>query len=221
MGVGYLGVRGESLVVLEFATLLVDPAPDADNSVLYTAKTAGAGGELVSIAYAAPAASAETTVAVNTNAITVTPGTKARMTIGGTLTPDITGALLYAGLYEGRPYWTSNSLAFAQNFGVNAFTILYYPSDRWLLEAYSAAGALLNAYTSDLPAAANPADATGWTPASPATGTPTVTAGISNAAQVIAAVNASSPAAALVTASESGATTGPVAAVAATNLILL
>ena len=105
---------------LGFATLTVDPA-GADNSVLYTAREAGAGGEDISVAYAAPSG-ASLVVAVVGNAITVTPR---------------------------------------------------------------------------------------------------LTGSISTAGEVIAAVNAFPAAFALVTASESGASTGPVAAVAAANLIYL
>jgi len=195
---------------LGFATLLVDPAGD-DNSVLYTAKEAGAGGEAISIAYATPAVQATTTVAVVGNAITVTPGTKARMVVTGTLTSDgstpvVFPLLSYLEIYNTRAKYADTSGNYAcvwTGFG-------------WALyDDVSGVGwdSSESVVTPDL--------VTSWSPSGAATGTPIITAGVSSAAQVIAAVNASTPAAALVTASESGASTGPVAAVAADFLTLI
>lgn len=199
---------------LGFATLLVDPA-GADNSVLYTAKTAGPGGEAISVAYATPAAQATTTVAVSTNAITVTPGDKARMVVTGTLTSDgstpVTfDPLLYAGISNTKPAFTPDASAINLSGDELAWVNLL---NQWQIRKNGSVLFL----SSD--AVATPDLVTTWVAQGSATGTPTITAGISNAAQVIAAVNASSPASALVTASASGPSTGPVAAVAATNLI--
>jgi hypothetical protein len=202
-----------------YATLLVDPAGD-DNSVLYTAKASGSAGELVSVAYDTPATQATTDVDVTGDAITVTPGTKARMVVTGTLTMDgnpvIFPTLLYSGVTNGHAaysddgnssgssYWAIWSTFFGRMMLVQASPYCQWASD-----------------TTDV---AYPDLSAGWGGTGSTigiAGTPTVTAGISSAAQVIAAVNASTPAAALVLASESGPSTGPVAAVAADFLTLV
>jgi hypothetical protein len=195
------------------AFLLVDPTGD-DNSVLYTAKASGSAGELVSVAYDTPATQATTTVAVTGEAITVTPGTKARMVIGGTLTSDgstpfVFGDLLYAGTLNGKAKYSIDP---SDPFQLQR-TARWNGTD-WILGGTSPMWASADAV-------ATPDLVTTWVATGIATGTPTVTAGISSAAQVIAAVNASTPAAALVTATTSGASTGPVAAVAADFLTLV
>lgn len=201
---------------LGYATLTVDPTNATHNAVLYTAREAGAGGEDISVEYATPAAQATTTVAVVGDAITVTPGTKARMEVSGVSTAAVNGVLLLTPLsYSGSPTYTNDGLNYTGEGTQTAvvkyagvWRVLRWESDALVYESILTSGA---------------ASPDGLTFPAPAvgTGTPTVTAGVSSAAQVIAAVNASTPAAALVTASESGASTGPVAAVAAANLTLI
>ena len=198
---------------LGFATLTVDPA-GADNAVLYTARTAGAGGEAISIAYATPTGQATTTAAVVGDAITITPGTKARMVISGAVTAGVNGTLLHARLHGGEDHWTSDGATYT---GTGTQTAIVVDDIEGLMVLRTEAGSLV--YSAPYSVFGTwPDEATYGSPDIGA-GTPTVAAGVSSAAQVIAAVNASAPAAALVTASESGASTGPVAAVAAAFLI--
>jgi hypothetical protein len=193
------------------ARLTVYPTNAVDNGVLYTANASGSAGNAISVAYAAPAMQA-TTVAVSTNAITVTPGAKARMVVGGVITnsggtPLIFVDLVESGTYAGKPAYVNPSTGFTHCYYVSVET-------GWVIYTLN----FLNAFKS-VSNVATPDLATGWVPLSGEMGTPTVTAGISSAAQVIAAVNASTPAAALVTASAVGTVTGAVAEMAATNLI--
>ena len=193
------------------AFAVLDPAGDA-NAALYTAKTLGSVGEAIRVAYAEPAAQATTTVTVADSTITVTPGTKARMVVGGTSTGDginpfTLPTLFYIGLYNQKPVY-SNVIA-----GGLAIHYLAWTGMKWSLGPFGSFESFQNVATPDL--------VTEWIPVGAATGAPTVTAGVSSAAQVIAAVNASIPAAALVTASASGPGTGPVAAVANTALAVV
>jgi len=201
------------------AYLLVDPA-GADNSVLYMAKAAGAAGELVSVAYASPATQATTTVAVSTNAITVTPGTKARMIVTGDLTSDgttpvVIPPLLYAGLYAGSPAWSDTGLLTAGS------VFLYNLSWAWGLSVMTNVGERIW-HSVEGSGVGSAFPTTGWNytfQAGDHDGIPVFATGVSSAAQVIAAVNAGVQT--LVTASASGASTGPVAEVAAAFLTLI
>ena len=197
------------------ATLLIDPA-GADNSVLYTANTAGTGGNAISVAYAAPVAQATTTVAVVSNAITVTPGTKARMTVTGATTfPNPT--MLYGGTINSQPFWSAGGWTYngPNNAGASA---IFYDGTKWIITSETQ-------YTAELTSSAQyPDGLTGWT-VTLGSGLPTVASGVTSAQQVINEVNRStgfppvlSPSAVLVTASVSGPSTGAVAAVAATYL---
>lgn len=203
------------------ALVTINPT-GADNSVTYTAEQAGAVGNNISITYATPAVLATTTVAVVGTAITVTPGTKARMAVTGSLTangstPVVFPSLSYAGTHNGKAIYTSTGV----NGQYEPYTALWgIAPNLWYLTDYDR-----NAIWSSPENVATPDLVTTWTPVynmgseTTPTGTPTITAVISSAAQVIAAVNASAPAAVLVTASASGTVTGAVAAVSATNLI--
>jgi hypothetical protein len=206
---------------LAAATAIVNPSGD-NNSVLYTAPV-GAAGNNVSITYATPAASSSTIVAVVASAITVTPGTKARMVVSGVSTAGVNGSLQHVGFFSSSPfdgrYWTDNGLSYAANFGVQAFTLLrlYNSIDEKIeLIRYDASGTPV--YTSVLEDAFAWPDGQTYPAPTIGTGIPVVTAGNSSAAQVIAAVNASTPASALVTASAVGLSTGAVSAIAAVSL---
>jgi hypothetical protein len=203
---GPTDITGGTPVNETAATATINPS-GADNSVLYTAVAGqGADGNDITLTYATPAAVATTAVGVVTDAITVTPGTKARMVIAGTLTSDgstpvVFPVLLYAGLVGGRPAYESGD--YGLSWGGTDWLLTDDLGNTWLSSDDVATPDLVGV----------------WAPLSPpVTGNPTVTAGTSSAAQVITAVNASGPAAALVTASASGTVTGAVAAVAATNL---
>ena len=193
------------------ASVTINPT-GADNSVTYTADAAGAAGNDITITYATPAAQSTTTVGVVGDAITVTPGTKARMLVTGTLTSDgstpvVFTDLLYAGIDEGKAVFSHEATwEFTVNYSV------YWVGSKWILRSLS------GATWESTDAVATPDLVTTWVPQGAATGTPTVTAATSSAQQVITAVNASGSASALVTAAASGTVTGAVAAVTATSL---
>lgn len=215
---GPTDISGGTPVNETAATVTINPT-GADNSVLYTAVAGlGADGNDITITYATPAAAATTAVAVAGDAITVTPGTKARMVISGTLSPDATGELPYTGLQGSYPIYSTTPGSVP---ATGRWTQIIYPSGgaAWELRHYENGLAGSMALWIAAPGTeATPDLASGWAPDGVETGTPVITAGTSSAAQVIAAVNAAAAAAALVTASASGTVTGAVAAVAATNL---
>ena len=200
------------------ATLVVDPS-GSNNALLFTAVANGIAGRAVSVAMASPVTSQLTAVSVSGNDITITPGTKARMTIGGTLNGGATvfPVLLYAGTKDGEHWWTGTGT-------------LESPND---FELHGdCAGGMFTLYSSGFHALAQiglwysgtgatwPDAATGWTPDSGYTGTPALTAGISSAGQVVTACNAYGACSDLVTAANNTGNdgTGAVAAVAKANL---
>lgn len=195
------------------ASVTINPT-GANNSVTYTANVAGTDGNNIQVSYDEAAASAATSVAVEDSVITVTPGTKARMIVTGTLTdgtdPVVFPDLIYGGIENGKAVFTVN--------GTTVENSSYYAA--WNSGAgiweLTASDGLANWFSFD--AVATPDLVTTWTPNAPSTGTPIVTPGVSSAAQVIAAVNADASAAALVTASASGTVTGAVATITPTSL---
>lgn len=185
--------------------------PGADNDLSVVAVADGVPGTAVSFAIAAAAVQAETGVAADGSAVTVTPGTKARMIVTGTLTdgtdPVVFPPLLYAGGTGGSEIWSDtgtypdceyhlDNVGLYFNHGGNGW--YFGSSERW------------------------PDLVSSWTPQGSETGTPVVTAGVSSAAQGIAAMAASPGCAALVSSSpapgNSGA--GTLSEFPATNLKL-
>jgi hypothetical protein len=187
--------------------VLINPT-GADNSIDWTA-VAGWGyqGNATTITYAAPVALQATTLcAAVGQAITVTPGAKARMTVAGTLYagPGETNArtfavLGYLGLANGKNLYTNSD--YCQWDGAK-FNLVHHSGGTW---------------TSTDPVA-TPDLVTTWTPVGTANGTPVVSAAASSAAQVIAAGIADAATALLAVPVANGTVTGAVAAVTATNL---
>lgn len=207
---------------LNAATATINPAGD-NNSVLYTAATAGTAGNAISVTYSTPADAYEATVSVTGNAITVVPATKGRMTIAGgpfvgVITPSFTwGDLLYAGMLNSKPHFTSTGAPLSM-FGATGLRV-YWTGTQWhaekLVSGFDDYRAISTDDVADPSLAAFvKADLGGADDGEISS----ITAGISSAAQVIAVVNDDVDASALVTASASGTVTGPVAAVAETNL---
>ena len=199
------------------ATLTVDPA-GSNNSVLYTAAATGTTGNAISIAYTSPAAGSLTGVSVTGPAISVTPVTNARVTTTGT-TPALAecGAVNYgAGL---KVYNSDGQLSYAPpGFGaVTGRTAWYSDGTAWFVWQWNTAGTVLYAATITS-AAATPDLVVGTWTVTTGTGQPVITAATTTAAQVIAAINATPAAAALVIASAYGTVTGPVASFSAANL---
>lgn len=180
----------------------------ADNSVTWTAASVGLAGNDISVTYATPAASAETVVSAVGNDVTVTPGTKARMVVTGTLSPDATGTLVYAG-EDIALSWSSDGAMTAPESG-DWVILRLQPDGTGVLEHWtdgSRDGLWISSDTGDWP------DGLTYVADDAETGTPTVTAGISSAQQVIDASALS-----FVTQTASGTVTGAVAAVARTVL---
>ena len=206
---------------ISFASLQVNPSGD-DNTLNFTSAVAGTAGALTSITIASSVASSKTAVLVAGTAITITPGTKARMIISGTLTPDASITVYSvqrppAQFQSTNFYYDSGSsyprVTIYQDF-LSPWTIRYYPN----LASYpSSPSASWQAFAGSF---TYPSDASGWNAQSGATGTPTVTAGASIAAQVIEAIEASAEALGLVLVEAEGASTGVMASVSETFLVL-
>lgn len=197
------------------AALLINPS-GTDNSFTLTAVETGAGGNNISGQIASSAASHLTAVAVSGNAITVTPGTKARMTVSGT-TPAVAATLLWAADYagvSGGQLYTSDGV---NNYGGGANrTALYRDATTWYLWHWDDSNNMDYTATK-VSSNTTPEGLTSWT-VTLGSGSPTIAAAVSSAAQCISAVNADASAADLVLAAASGTVTGAVASVAAAFL---
>lgn len=201
------------------ATLTVNP-DGVNNSIDYTAVAYGIAGHNVSVRYTAPA-QAELDVSVADNAITVACGTKHRMVITGTLSPDVTGTLVYAGTIVGDNgslhVWSSTGTIEPED--ADPFIRLIggttTEGDFCSLERY--ASVTWDAAWNSTTAAVFP-DGLTFEALNEETGTPVVTAALPTAQQVIDAVEANAEASALVTVAANGTVTGAVAVIAATYL---
>ena len=201
------------------ATLTVDPT-GTNNSVLFTAAHDGAAYNAISIAYAAPALQAGTSIALVGSAFTITPSTKDQMVISAITTPTSANrTLLYAGIdpVSGSKIWThdgNQSTVFPAGGAM-----LYCTGGVWWYLSRSA-GSLITDYQATKTSAATwPDTLTAWTVTMGGVGSPTVTAATTTAAQLIAAVNASTAFTnGTVIASAVGTVTGIVAAVSSANL---
>ena len=200
------------------ATLTVDPA-GSNNSVLYTAATSGAAGNAITVGYGTPAAVLPISVAVVMGTgLSIQPSSKQNMVVSGSLSPDATGPLIYVGLRNGNPEWTSDGISSSlpHTSHVGAYKALWYNGSAWSMDLIDSFDVVY--YRSICTSTAAFPDGLTFSSPSSGTGIPTIAAGISTAAQVIAAVNADSSASALVVASASGTVTGSVASVASANL---
>lgn len=191
----------------EIAELVIYPPPP-DDGVAFIAANSGVEGNLISIEVLAPLVTPLTSVDVISNAIVVTPGSKARMVVTGSLEgldgPLTFPELFYIGEYNGGPRYQSASNPAIEVFRFEGFWLLQY-------------GGSDTSWTSPEDVA-TPDLVVTWTAATYASGTPTVTPATSSAAQVIDEINNSVAASALVSASALGVATGPVGIVAETFL---
>jgi hypothetical protein len=195
------------------ATLTVDPSGD-NNAILFTADALGEVGNDISVEYATPAVSAATTVAVVGDAITVTPGTKARMVVSGT--PSLT----LAGTYEFQSGGAFPNPAYDRWVEMSLLSEIWWNTALARWEIRTNPFATEGYYSTSM--TATPDLATGWTAyGSPLpTGSPTITAAVSTAAQVIAAVNASSEAPVTASIAPGNDGSGGVTAMTAANMTL-
>lgn len=202
------------------ATITINPS-GTNNTMSFTANSPGSGGNGISIEITSGEYATAVEIQVTDSAIVALPVKKIRIT--GTMTdgtsPVVIPILTYAGQWVGRPEFTSDGLPGDETEpGTYPRYILAWTGLAWFLEKRTGFEASSARYTSSSDVD-DPLDATGWTAQSPATGEPILSNEITTtAAQVVAAINASAEASALVTAANVGASTGIVAAVAETHL---
>lgn len=179
-----------SLAPLDYAIAHVHIGT-SNAEMIYTAVNAGSAGNNISVAQAAPAASAAVTaVAVVATAITVTPGSLARMTMGAG-PPDNDGRILST--LDGIT-WTS------PNPNGSLRTEISGHSGAWTYHHHTIAYGPYNATSAAAVASPDLIPSNSWSGGL----TPSCTALASSAAQNAAAVNAYAAAAALVTAVAGG-----------------
>lgn len=160
--------------------------PHGDNNTIHiTAATAGTAGNSLTAAIEIETGSFAllTNVFLVGNAITIRAGSKYRMLVTGSLSPDLTGE--YVSTYTDTvPLSGKGDYAKAGNPLIRIFWNT--GDDKWQIQS------LLNAgnYWESSEDVATPDLVTSWTAIGSATGTPTVTASAATAAQVIAAGNA-------------------------------
>jgi hypothetical protein len=199
------------------ATAIINPT-GSDNSVLYTANVAGAAGNDITVTYATPAASAETAVAVSDKAITVTPGDRARMIITAVSDVEVDGQeLAYQGEGANGKVWATDGITDPTGVAPSGDGVLLYTDSASSCSLFLYESSIITKQWADFTPSAWP-DGDALVAGTGAVDDASVNAGISSAAQVIAAVNANTDAAALVLAAASGTVTGAVAAVTATAL---
>jgi hypothetical protein len=191
----------------ENAELIISPPPPNDD-IVFTADEPGVSGNLISVEVLAPLVTPVTSVDVIANAIVITPGSKARLIVTGSLEnidgPITFPELLYVGPYNDGPEYQAASNPLIKAFRFDGGWIIQY-------------GGTDTSWTS-LEDAATPDLVVTWTPQVYAVGVATVTAAASSAAQVIDKINNSVEASALISVMSLGVATGPVGTTAATFL---
>jgi len=181
----------------------------AANAAIYLVPSVtGVTSPIYTFSVATPAAATAVTAAsIVGTAIVLTPAAIARISVRGDPEPDITGTLLYAGELNGRGTWTSDGLPYENGLS-NGRTILGWGAGRWALAGQAADGlsAWIHHWTSDaqFPLALGTPDNT----AGQGTGTVSLSASVSDAAQGVAALAAVPAIAAVVTASLPAGTDG-------------
>lgn len=183
-------------------------------SINFTAKTPGAVGNSITVAYSVPVVQATTTASVSGNALTVTLATKARMRIAGAEPGSTNVTCLYVAPYD----YTSNGRPHSENIGsLYPHTRIISNGTNWTIYGYSGYDNLIYQSQATGQGANLYPDGLAWSPPTVGSGyPPSVIAGVSSAAQVINAVNALSI---LVTALPAGTDTGPVRSMSPVNLI--
>lgn len=183
------------------------------NAILYTAVDDGAAGNDISVTYVSPSPNSEILVLVSGNSIVVVPVANDRYLIAGTTLGDV--YVRYAGVtIDGVTVYSSDGdMALT---GSNR-TYLTYDGSMWLLCGhYSSFGVEFDG--TNYSSVTSPDAITGSWSTSLGAGTPNIIAETSSAADVIAAINASPAASALVVASAVGIVTGSITDVSETHL---
>ena len=187
------------------ASAALDPS-EADNTVTLTSQSVGLEGNSLRAAMTVPTA-ASISVSKTGDVVSIAAGSKHRMVVAGTLVPDATGGLLYAGSIGDAEAWTTDGTLVPSEAGTWV-KLSAIPDSEGHIEVYVAeelTGSWSCADTGDFP------DGATFVADDAETGTPTVTASAPTAAQVVAAVNAAD-----IGITASGTGTGTVAVVTTT-----
>lgn len=161
------------------ATATLNPT-GSNNDILITASATGTDGNLLTAEIATSTGHA-LTVAKSANHITITAGAKHRITITGTLDPDVTETHIFGTLQNDRPAY------YYPEFSASFTSAIYWTGTKWLIVTNPPFPGTAWESTEDV---ATPDLVTSWTATGSATGTPTLTASPPTAAQAIAAGNA-------------------------------
>jgi hypothetical protein len=198
------------------AGIILDPA-GADNEIAVVAIEAGAAGNQISVEILDPANSILTTVSVAGQAISITPGSRARMIVTGAGDPVVNGTYRHSGNYPGtgRPMWTKI------NSGSDVVRISFpfpdnVPQGTWSIDIDGVARYQTALVTYDQLSQPESVAflAVGGAPNPP----PIIDGEISDAGQVIGAISLSQEASALVASGPVALATGAVDKVIALNL---
>lgn len=166
------------------ATATLDPT-GTDNSVVLTRDEAGAVSSL-SAEITTPE-QAEISVDFDGTTVSISAGTKFRMTVAGTLSPGATGTLIYGGSIANYPAWSSDGSIETPETG--NWILLARPANAWIL-FFKTDGTTVGSWTSTETDEDFPNGLT-YVANGTETGTPIITALLPTSAQVVAAVNAS------------------------------
>lgn len=166
------------------ATATLDPT-GADNSVVLTRDEAGAISSLA--AEITTPEQAEISVDFDGTTVSISAGTKFRMTVAGTLSPGATGTLIYGGSIANYPAWSSDGSIETPETG--NWILLARPANAWIL-FFKTDGTTVGSWTSTETDEDFPNGLT-YVANGTETGTPIITALLPTSAQVVAAVNAS------------------------------
>lgn len=203
------------------ATIIGIAATLTAGNIRWTAQAAGAAGNSISITIAAAVTFMKPAVTVSSNAITVLPGTKQNMIIGGSSTPLLHSLLVFVGILNGYPEYSSDGISSAVDFALHPgpYSALFWAGTGWGLYKFAVSNNYTDAgnFGAKVTSAAGYPDGLSYSVLN-GSGTPTVTAATTTGAQAIAAANAAALSSALVKASAVGDVSGTVSTLALTNL---
>lgn len=206
-----MGTVSGNVTSISFASADFDPA-GASNSFSVESLVAGSAGELISLEITSSASSPQTLALVSGSAITVTPGDRARVSIGGTQSPDAT-EILHLSVYDtGEPPLNFLTITYdnSPNFPrivLNNGSGITYPSLEFYADAEELDSGVPSGRWAALSGASDTSDistASGWF-ATSGTGTPTVSNLSSTLQQVIDAIESNPSASSLISISSNDA----------------
>ncbi len=212
-------VTGGALWASVAATCTLAPS-GANNDILLTAAMVGNLGNFMAAKIATPSSASSACVAAwnNTYAeVIVTPSTTGRMVVASVTSPStgVNGTLLYAGNAAGTEVFSSDGVLSTLSITGQARAVCFLNGTTATLRAWDASGTVVYSATKATSAMV-PSGLTGWTVAT-GTGSPTITAGVSNAAQGILAINRTPATSAWMTAANAPGNDGTGALAAVTD----